>query len=72
MKLYAFIPDGHGQYSFYIMSENIDTAKENVQKHIDKYFTTNGKLNYGARGWGTDYYILIEIVPNEVIENTNN
>lgn len=71
MKLYAFIPGGHGQCSFYIMSENKDTAKENVQKYIDEHYTENGKLGYGAQGWGTDYYELIEVQPNGVIENAN-
>lgn len=71
MKLYAFIPGGHGQYSFYVMSENEDTARKTVQKHIDRNFTKNGTLDYAADGWGTDYYGIIEVQPNEVVENPN-
>lgn len=35
MKLFAFYPSGHGQYSFFVIAEDEKAAFNAVQKHIE-------------------------------------
>ncbi len=71
MKLYAFQPRGHGELSFFTIAENDAQAIANVQKVIDEKHTKDGKLEFEARGWGTDYYEMTIVGVNGVICNDN-
>lgn len=69
VKLYAWQPQGHGQYSFFVCAENEEAARAAVDEHIlreHKSFAV-----YAALGWGTDYYSLTVLEPGRVIENAN-
>lgn len=75
MKLYAFTPRGHGQYSFYVMAESEEAARLAVDEKIKKLMT-EGEDNirisdYEVQGWGTDYYHLQILDSNEVVFNPN-
>lgn len=74
MKLYAFYPSSHGQYSFFVAAENEKAAFGAVDKHIkDNHMMEygNGAYDYIAEGWGTDYYKVVEVEPGQVLENGN-
>jgi hypothetical protein len=71
MKLYAFQPNGHGELSFFTIAKNEDEAKEAVNKYVKDNYLKDGKLNYRADGWGSDYYTLTVIEEGNVIENDN-
>lgn len=74
MKLYAFQPNGHGQYSFFVAAASEEEARNAVADHIALH---KGKVDghhiggYEVEGWGTDYYVLTVLNPNEVISNCN-
>lgn len=69
MKLYAFQPDGYGQYSFFVMAENEREARRAVERHIEKTFDSTCNLPYA--GFGTDAYKLTVLNRGEVIANAN-
>lgn len=76
MKLFAFKPNGHGPYSFFVMAENEEQAKKSVQDHINKFYPsrTDGRNNpwrMETNGWGTDDYEMSVYEENEVAENCN-
>lgn len=71
MKLYAFQPNGHGELSFFTIAKNEDEAKKVINKYVEDNYLKNGKLDYRAGGWGSDYYTLTEIEEGGVIENHN-
>lgn len=80
MKLYAWQPQGHGQKSFFVISESEEIAKKLVEKEIsrlialsqdDNYSGDECYSNYDFYGWGTDYYELTIASVGEVIINNN-
>jgi len=71
MKLYAYQPKGHGEYSFFTIAESEEEAKKAVDKYIAETLTENATVKYEARGWGTDYYRLTVLKAGQVIENDN-
>jgi hypothetical protein len=71
MKLYAFKPDGYGQYSFFTIAKTEEEAIEAVNKHIDTHYRKDGPLEYEAWDWGTDYYKMTVLEEGEVVENDN-
>ena len=72
MKLYAFHPGGHGQYSFFVCAESEDKAREIVTEHIHKNHMKTDRLpDYEADGWGTDYYEVEVLDVGQVAENSN-
>ena len=75
MKLYAWQPKGHGEYSFFVMAESKKEAIEEVEKYIEKELELNLNskcgLAYEIGGWGTDYYDLTVLDPLQVIINDN-
>lgn len=71
MKLYAWKPNGYGEYSFFVCAGNEQQARTVVDAHIeslkdDEYFS-----DYVTSGWGTDYYELTVVEPLNVITNCN-
>ena len=68
VKLYAWRPSGHGEYSFYVASTSEEAARIAVQAEVDDL---RKRDVYGASGWGTDYYTLECVGLNEVMTNDN-
>jgi len=69
MKLYAFQPNGYGQYSFFVMAENEDEARQAVERYIEETFDSTCSLPYA--GFGTESYKLTVLNRGEVIVNAN-
>jgi len=73
LKLYAFQPDGHGPYSFFVMAKSEADARE----AIEGWRITEGleKDNYNMGGYyddDDDYdYELTVLKEGEVIVNDN-
>ena len=81
LKLYAFKPKGHGEYSFFVMAENEEQAREYVNIHISKIPFENGKIPYEYDSFSTEgslhnygkpnYYECTVYQQGEVAENEN-
>ncbi|KKL67988.1 hypothetical protein LCGC14_2129490 [marine sediment metagenome] len=74
MKLYAWQPKGHGEYSFFVCAEDKEGAEEAVNKYIHDHLNKDDDeylFDYCIDGWGTDYYVLTEVEPMTVIINDN-
>ncbi len=69
MKLFAFQPNGFGQYSFFVMAETEREALRAVERYIKKTFDSTCNLPYA--GFGTDVYKLTVLNRGEVIDNAN-
>ena len=67
MKLYAWQPRGHGEYSFFVCAENEKDAKDAV----DSYIKEQSISDYSSSGFGTDYYFLTVLEPLQVVSNCN-
>jgi hypothetical protein len=65
MRLHFWIPQGHGEYSFFVVAETKAQAREAVDKHV----ATLGK--YETRGWGTSYYKHHSVPVGEVVDHPN-
>lgn len=66
-KLYAFQPDGHGPYSFFVMASSLDAAK----KAVENYIKEQSLSGYDSLGWDTDCYNITVMNEGEVITNDN-
>ncbi len=68
MKLYAWQPQGHGDWSFFVMAESLEAATAAVEAQIkadkDRYYIN-------CHGWGTDYYVLHIVEAGVVLTNDN-
>jgi len=71
MKLFAYQPRGHGQYSFFTIAETQEEAFKTIDAHIQRNFVREGQLDYFVEGWGTDYYQLTVSERGHVIINDN-
>ena len=72
MKLYAYQPKGHGEYSFFVMAETEQDAFRYIQVYIDKFCRDeDGSLSYESQSWGTDYYEVTSGIEGFVITNLN-
>jgi hypothetical protein len=75
MKLYAFTPKGHGQYSFFVMAEDEEHARKAVENKIKKLLAEGEDgthfSDYNFDGWGTDYYRVEVFDANQVALNAN-
>ena len=71
MKLYEFSAKYHGQVTFFIVAENEEKAKLEVDKYVQENHTHNGELGYYAQGWGSDYYTMEVHELNKVVEHAN-
>jgi hypothetical protein len=72
--LYAFQPDGHGQYSFFVAATSEKEARTCVDKYISEHKGKNDDHylgDYEVDGWGTHYYELTVLDVGEVITNDN-
>lgn len=69
MKLFAFQPDGYGQYSFFVMAKCEEEANLAVRRYIEETFNSTCNLLYA--GFGTDVYKLTVLNRGEVITNAN-
>lgn len=69
MKLFAFQPNGYGQYSFFVMAENEQEASCAVEQYIKETFDSTCSLPYA--GFGTDSYKLSVLDRGKVIANAN-
>jgi hypothetical protein len=71
-KLYAFQPQGHGEYSFFVAANSEAEAIEAVTKLVkEEYTRKEGGLMYEAGGWGTDYYKMTVVEQGQVVINCN-
>ena len=75
MKLYAFQPEGHGPKSFFVMSESEEEARKAVSDYCSKIIF-EGKTQsweYCSTEDCNPFYEhdVIELGPNEVVENDN-
>ena len=68
MNMYAFQPNGHGSYSFFVMAESKDEAIKAVLAHVDK---DDDIGDYETSGFGTDYYACTEFGTGDVAVNAN-
>lgn len=79
-QLYAFQPDGHGPYSYFVIAESFDDAIVRIRGHIevqqydlywyrglDKPFDKVLAANKRSNG----SYTLTILNPGEVIDNDN-
>ncbi|MCW5961580.1 MAG: hypothetical protein KIS76_15560 [Pyrinomonadaceae bacterium] len=69
MKLFAFQPSGYGQYSFFVMAEDLTEALHAVEKYIAETFDSTCSLPYA--GFGTESFKLTVVDRGEVITNAN-
>lgn len=77
MRLFAWQPNGHGEYSFFVVSDTLENATAAVETKIAEW-TAAGQDDEGTwfgpsayAGWGTDYYTLTIADPGKVILNDN-
>jgi len=74
MKLYAWQPKGHGEYSFFVCAENEKEARAAVDRYIEEHKNKDDDAclrDYEIGGWGTEYYTLTVLNPLQVITNDN-
>jgi len=67
MKLYCFRPGGHGEQSFFVMSDSEENARTSVRKYMHKEGMNLEAINI----FNTDYYSVEELNEGEVAENDN-
>lgn len=74
IKLYAWQPDGHGEYSFFVAASSEKEAEEAVEKYISDHknkYDGHHLGDYEIGGCGTDYYKLTVFSVGEVVTNDN-
>ena len=74
VRLYAWQPKGHGEYSFFVAAASETLARDAINNYIQAHIgKSDGHYltDYGISGWGTDYYELSVIDVGEVITNAN-
>ncbi len=71
MKLYAFQPKGHGQLSFFVMSDSESHAMESVDKQIETLFNDKDITGYEVLGWDTEEYDMFILGADQVAWNYN-
>lgn len=64
-KLYAWQPQGHGEYSFFVVAHSEEEARKAVGAAVI------GEPKQYCNGWGTDYHKLSIADIGEVILNDN-
>lgn len=68
--LYAWHPDGHGDYSFFVAARSQKEAIEAVEEWIANN-PDQPLIGYHTKEWGTDYYNLTVLDIGQVITNAN-
>lgn len=71
MKLFAFQPQGYGELSFFIMSEALQDAKEEVETWAEIEFGDNWKEATEMYGWNSYYYKITVVDKGVVVINNN-
>ena len=66
MKLYAWYPEGHGSWSFFVMEE----TKEDAVKAIKQFIKDSKESNYFYESWPHKYELEV-CVKGEVAINNN-
>lgn len=69
IKLYAFQPNGFGQYSFFVMAADEAEARRAIEEYIAENFDSTCNLPYA--GFGTEAYQLTVLKRGEVVFNAN-
>ena len=71
MKLFIYEPKGRGESTFSVNAETEAEAFQKVNNFVNEKYFKNGKYEYEANGWGTDYYQLEVKESTEVFEQFN-
>ena len=76
MKLYAWQPNGHGEFSWFVAAETEADAKAAVEKEMARRKALplgdiDRITDYECGGWGTDYYTLTVADAGTVLLNAN-
>ena len=74
IKLYVWVPNGHGEYSFFVMAASEKEAKDSIENYISEHKDKNDGhylSDYSIGGWGTDYYTLEIFSIGEVVTHPN-
>lgn len=71
LKLFAFQPKGHGEYSFFVMAKKESEAIEAVEKWAESEYGSYWRDEYFFGGWGTDYYTVKVFDRGQVVINDN-
>jgi hypothetical protein len=69
MKLFAWQPKVHGEYSFFVCAENAHDAFNAVKNFLEKE-RIKGNPTF-CEIFSTDHYQLTELEPGQVITNDN-
>lgn len=70
MKLYAFYPDGHGPFSFFVMAETEEEAIAAIEEERKKHDDYNSS-GFGSINTSDPYYIKKVVGKNVVMWNSN-
>lgn len=76
MKLYIFRPEGHGQYTLWVVAPNERFAKDIVQRYLREKNEAHRK-KYNSKNGAYEYYESIEeyniedYEPGHIFENDN-
>ncbi len=72
MKLFAWQPQGHGEFSFFVVASREAEARAIVEAAIEQG-TADGRTigEYESDGWGTDYFKLTVAEPGQIVINEN-
>jgi len=70
MKLYAFFPDGHGPFSFFVMAETEAEAVLAVEKERKKYDAEDSD-GFGSTDVTQPHYMKAVVGANVVLINAN-
>lgn len=70
MKLFVFNPSGHNQFSFMVMAESEEQARETVDKYVKEKYLLDSQLDYAAYGWPEEYTVSVG-EPGQVLEHDN-
>lgn len=76
LKLYAWQPNGHGEFSWFVLAESEAEAKESVEKEIARCMALpiddpNRITEYETKGLWTDYFTLTIAERGQPVINAN-
>lgn len=74
VRLFAWQPQGHGEYSFFVAAHSEEDARACVERYIAEHLSKDDwarLTEYSTDGWGTDYYELTVLEVGQVISNSN-
>ena len=76
MKLFAWQPQGHGEYSWFVVAVDEHSARTAVEADMARrkllpYEDLEHVGELEVAGWGTEYYELTVAEPGQVVVNDN-